>query len=101
MIAWVHQSRPRPSWYDLDPKNRQESIERWEACSAATLAAGGTLVGTFSVRGQSDFERMELWTFAAVDLLEAHWTRLREAAYLDFFDTENLLGMPVPKTAVP
>jgi hypothetical protein len=94
MTAWVHQSRPRPHWYALDQGARASLRAAWLVCLCASVKEGAVCLGRYSVRGQSDFERMELWRFEDVSGIERHWNRLKEAHYCDYMDTSNTLGMP-------
>lgn len=54
---------------------------------------GGSRIGQFSIRGQSLFERLDLWTFPSVAASEALWSDLIAHGYADFRDTANLLAV--------
>lgn len=98
MIAWVHQYRPRSAWYALPDGERDLLAGRWAACAARAIEAGGTRGGPFSIRGQSLFERLEVWTFPAAVAAETYWSDLIANDYLDWRETSNLLAVD-PATA--
>lgn len=93
MIAWVHQYRPRSAWYALSAGERDLLKGRWAACVTRASDAGGTRGGPFSIRGQSLFERLEVWTFPAAAAAETYWSDLIANGYLDWRETSNLLAV--------
>ena len=98
MIAWVHQYRPRSAWYALSAGERDLLAGRWAACATRASDAGGTRGGPFSIRGQSLFERLEVWTFPTAAAAETYWSDLIANGYLDWRETSNLLAVD-PGTA--
>lgn len=98
MITWIHQYRPRSAWYAL-PDSEHDALEgRWNACAVRATEAGGSRSGPFSIRGQSLFERLEVWTFSTVGAAETYWSDLIANGYLDWRETSNLLAVD-PGTA--
>ncbi len=98
MIAWIHQYRPRSAWYALPDTERDTLEGRWAACATRATEAGGSRSGPFSIRGQSLFERLEVWTFPTVGGAETYWSDLIANGYLDWRETSNLLAVD-PATA--
>jgi len=93
VIAWIHQYRPRSAWYGLSEHERDALIQRWSACAQRAGERGGSRIGEFSVRGQSLFERLELWTFPSAAAAESFWSDLIAHGYADFRETANLLAV--------
>lgn len=93
MIAWIHQYRPRSAWYLLPDDEQAHLLAEWEACSRRAIEAGAERIGEFSVRGQSVFERLVLWTFPTAAAAEALWNDLVAHGYSDQRETANLLGV--------
>lgn len=93
MILWIHQSRPRPQWYELGTEEHQRLLQAWGEIRSNTAAVDSvTFVGEYSIRGQSTHERAEVWTFTDIEELDNHWHRLEVANYRDWHETENLVG---------
>ncbi|HEX6444108.1 MAG TPA: hypothetical protein VF053_03395 [Streptosporangiales bacterium] len=92
-VAWIHYSRPRTAWYRLDESAQKEHRERFDAARAASRASGGRAHGTFFVRGQSDYSRVEIWTFPDADAAFGHWSRLVDAGYARWFESANSVGL--------
>jgi hypothetical protein len=90
---WIHYARPRPHWYDLDTAARALRQSAWQAAAAASTAQGGTCLGTWHVRGQHDFETVEIWRFADAEAAFAHWARLTQAGYAEFNASSNNIGL--------
>lgn len=93
MIAWIHQYRPRSAWYELSDEVRSQLEERWATCAERATAQGASRIGQFSIRGQSLFERLELWTFPSAAAAEALWSDLMAHGYADYRETANLLAV--------
>lgn len=93
MITWVHQFRPRSAWYTLDEQQRLELRRSWDRARAAALASGARVLSRSTIRGQSDYERLEIWLFPTSLELEAYWDQLTALRYLDWYDTSNLVGV--------
>ncbi len=93
MIVWIHQYRPRSAWYRLAEERHRALAAAWESCHRVAIAGGADLVGRYSVRGQSLYERVEVWLFPDVIAAERHWVDLISAGYLDWRETANLLGV--------
>ena len=65
-VIWIHKFRARSDWYGLDDQQRSELTEQWRAVDTTGAGARAELVGRYSIRGQSDFSEVEVWTFAAI-----------------------------------
>jgi hypothetical protein len=96
MIVWVHTFRPRSAWYLLGGDERRRLLDEWAGSAERASSSGARRVGRFSVRGQSDYERLEVWLFPTSDALEAYWADLTDHKYADWFETSNLVGVETP-----
>ncbi|MCK5932961.1 MAG: hypothetical protein KAG89_12405 [Fulvimarina manganoxydans] len=90
---WIHYSRPRPHWYSLEAAAQAEKTAAWEAIRTDSQASGATPLGRYHVRGQHDFQEVELWRFASAEAAFDHWARLTSAAYNEFFAFSNNVGL--------
>ncbi|MBB4683164.1 hypothetical protein [Amycolatopsis jiangsuensis] len=91
-VIWIHKSRARHAWYGLDERQRAEFAETWHAADRRGAGAGAELIGRYSVRGQSDFSTVEVWSFASVEDVFAFWENRVSAGYTRWFAFENLFG---------
>lgn len=96
---WIHYARPRPHWYRLTAQEQQEKRARWAALARQASADGATFVGQYHVRGQHDFEIVEIWQFASPEAAFAYWASLTAAAYNEWFAFSNNVGMALEKQA--
>ncbi len=96
---WIHYSRPRPHWYLLSEDDRTAKLASWNAVRSASQAAGAASVGRYHVRGQHDFQEVEIWRFPAAEAAFDHWSRLTGAAYNEFFAFSNNVGLSLEGTA--
>jgi hypothetical protein len=94
MILWLHFFRPRSGWYGLGAADRERLEAGWRTAADQAAGAGAEALGEYSVRGQSTQERVQIWRFPDVERLEAFWTALLERGYLDWRDSENVVGVP-------
>lgn len=92
-LVWIHYSRPRTAWYELDEQRRAGEHTRFVAVRGASRERGGAQLGTFSVRGQSDYSTVEVWTFPDADAAFDHWRRLVDAGYAEWFEAANSVGL--------
>ena len=92
---WIHYARPRPHWYGLAEDRQRSHVEQWRAANAVSVRDGAILVGKYHVRGQSDFETVEIWRFATPEAAFDHWARLTSAGYNEWFAFANHLGLAV------
>lgn len=93
---WIHYARPRTSWYELDEPQRAEHEAAWRSLDAAALDAGATTQGSFSVRGQSDYSTVQVWTFPSYDAVYDYWESKVEHGYAQWFDFANQVGKSLP-----
>lgn len=90
---WIHYSRPRPHWYRLSPADRDARQAQWAAIAEASRASGGASVGRYHIRGQHDFETVEIWRFPSAEAAFDHWSRLTAASYNEWFAFSNNIGL--------
>ena len=90
---WIHYARPRPHWYGLDEADQAEKRARWQAVADASAQKGGIWLGTWHVRGQHDYETVELWRFPSAESAFQHWSDLTVAAYGEFHAFANNIGL--------
>lgn len=90
---WIHYSRPRPHWYGLSEGEQADLREKWQQAEAAARAEGAVPIGTYHVRGQHDFQQVEIWRFPSPEAAFDHWSRLTAAAYNEWFAFSNNVGL--------
>jgi hypothetical protein len=90
---WIHYARPRPHWYALPEAERVSRRAAWGDIAAQSAKAGGKQTGPYHIRGQHDFETVEVWTFPSVEAALDHWVRLTAAGYNEWFAFANNIGM--------
>lgn len=91
-IVWIHYSRPRPAWYELSDTQRRAENSTFAAVRGVSEERGGGRLGSYFVRGQSDYSSVEVWTFPDVDAAFDHWRRLVDAGYATWFEASNNVG---------
>lgn len=91
--VWIHYARPRPHWYGLDEAAKAGREAEWRAVTAASRKNGGTCVGTYHVRGQHDFETVEIWRFPSAEAAFDHWSKLTAKGYGEWFAFSNNIGL--------
>ena len=89
---WIHYARPRPHWYALPQDERSAKRAVWDDTARASTEAGARHMGTYHIRGQHDFETVEIWTFQSPEAALDHWSRLTAAAYNEWFAFANNIG---------
>lgn len=94
---WIHYARPRPRWYLLTPAEQQEKQARWQALSHQATLAGARFMGRYHIRGQHDFETVEVWNFPDAQAAFQYWSGLTDAAYNQWFAFANNIGLAVEK----
>jgi len=90
---WIHYARPRPHWYGLDEAAKADKQAQWRAVARTSTQTGGTCLGTYHVRGQHDFETVEIWRFPNAESAFEHWSALTGAAYAEFHAFANNIGL--------
>ncbi len=90
---WIHYARPRPHWYGLDEAARVEKRADWKRVADTSAGKGGAFLGRYHVRGQHDFETVELWRFPTAEAAFEHWSALTAAAYGEFNAFANNIGL--------
>jgi len=90
---WIHYSRPRPHWYLLDEAVQREKLATWDAVRERATGEGAEPTGRYHVRGQHDFQEVEIWRFPSVEAAFEHWSRLTAAGYNELFAFSNNVGL--------
>jgi hypothetical protein len=90
---WIHYARPRPHWYRLSKDEEEKKEASWASVKEASKAAGAQSLGRYHIRGQHDFETVELWRFPDAEAAFDHWARLTAAAYNEWFAFSNNIGL--------
>lgn len=90
---WIHYARPRPHWYRLDEVAKATKLKTWAAVAEASKQAGATCLGRYHIRGQHDFETVEIWRFASPEAAFDHWARLTAVAYNEWIAFSNNVGL--------
>lgn len=89
---WIHYARPRPEWYTLPAERQRELEASWQVAREPAVAAGAARIGTYHIRGNHDFETVELWSFPNAEAAYEHWVRLTVAGYNEWFAYANNIG---------
>lgn len=92
-VIWIHYTRPRTQWYELDESARQELLAQFDQAREESASNGGRRQGIFHIRGNSDYSSVEIWTFPDTDAAFAHWSRMTEAKYAQWFTFANNIGL--------
>lgn len=96
---WIHYARPRPHWYRLAAAEKSALEARWAEVEAASAADGASRVGRYHIRGQHDFQTVDIWRFASAEAAFDHWARLTAAGYNELFAFSNNVGLSLPEVA--
>ena len=91
--VWIHYSRPRPHWYALSEDEQAMLVESWSRVRSRSEAGGARCQGSYHVRGQHDFQEVEIWIFPDSGAAFAHWDGLCSERYNAFFAFANNLGL--------
>ena len=90
---WIHYTRPRPHWYELDAREQADRKAQWRLVAQDSQARGAVPLGRYHVRGQHDYETVEIWRFANAEAAFDHWAGLTAKAYGEFFAFSNNVGL--------
>ncbi|MDQ0395377.1 hypothetical protein [Labrys monachus] len=90
---WIHYARPRPHWYGLGPEQQAEHKAAWREVAQASAAKGAEPLGAYHVRGQHDYETVEVWRFPSPEAAFEHWAGLTARAYGEWFAFANNVGL--------
>ena len=90
---WIHYARPRPHWYRLDEAAKTTKTAAWAVVKTVSEQAGATCLGRYHIRGQHDFETVELWRFSNPEAAFDHWARLTAATYNEWYAFSNNVGL--------
>ena len=97
---WLHYARPRPHWYTLADAERAALQKHWASVREAAIASGAEHRGRYHIRGQHDFETVEIWVFDDSAAAFAHWQALVDARYSEFFAFSNNIGLACADSSV-
>jgi hypothetical protein len=75
------------------PRPRPPTKKTWATAAEASLAAGGSRVGRYHIRGQQDFETVEIWRFPSAEAAFEHWSALTAAGYGELNAFANNVGL--------
>jgi hypothetical protein len=81
--------------YGLDVTTQTAHEKTWATAADASLAAGGSRLGRYHIRGQQDFETVEIWRFRSAEAAFEHWSALTAAAYGEFNAFANNIGLAI------
>lgn len=95
---WIHYARPRPHWYELAEEKQRNLTAQWKEVRDASVAAGAVALGCYHIRGQHDFETVDLWRFPSPEAAFDHWARLTSAHYNEWFAFANNVGLRTTET---
>ncbi|WMT85272.1 hypothetical protein NO932_09955 [Pelagibacterium sp. 26DY04] len=90
---WIHYCRPRPHWYGLDQEQKEALERNWEIVRASAQDKGAAFQGRFHIRGQHDFQEVEIWRFPETGAIFEYWSELCAARYNQFFAFSNNIGL--------
>lgn len=90
---WIHYSRPRPQWYRLSAEEQANRRSTWDQAARASIDDGAKKVGSYHIRGQHDFQTVDIWQFANAEAAFDHWARLTAVGYNELFAFSNNVGM--------
>jgi hypothetical protein len=96
---WIHYARPRPHWYRLTDVQRREKQACWDTLAEQARNAGASRIGQYHIRGQHDFQTVELWHFPDAQAAFDYWTQLTAAAYNEWFAFANNIGLSLENPA--
>jgi hypothetical protein len=89
---WIHYALPRSTWYELGEDVRDELQKRWEGIDNEAVEAGAVNMGSYSIRGQSDYSTTAVWSFPSYESAYQYWTAKVAAGYAEWFDFSNNVG---------
>ena len=75
-----------------DPSRHEKT---WVTAREASLAAGGLRIGRYHIRGQQDFETVEIWKFPSAEAAFEHWSALTAAAYGELNAFASNIGLAI------
>jgi hypothetical protein len=90
---WIHYSRPRPHWYRLDAGEQQTRKAGWATVAKISTERGALHLGSYHIRGQHDFQTVDIWRFGSPEVAFDHWSRLTAEGYNEFFAFSNNVGL--------
>lgn len=101
LCLWLHYARPRPHWYLVPEQEKAVLVENWAAVAARVQAQGAVRQGRYHIRGQHDFETVEVWTFLSSQAAFDYWNALVSAKYVEFFAFSNNIGLALSEEPGP
>jgi hypothetical protein len=98
-VVWIHYARPRPHWYALSETDKTARQAAWTEIANASKLQGAENVGRYHIRGQQDYETVEIWRFTNAEAAADHWSRLTVAGYNEWFAFSNNIGLAMEALA--
>ena len=89
---WIHYARPRPHWYGLDEATQLALKRNWDEIRALSEREGAERIGSYHIRGNHDFETVEIWRFVTPEAAFEHWVKLTGERYNEWFAYANNIG---------
>ena len=90
---WIHYARPRPHWYRLNDAEKAKKAAVWAEAEELSKAQGAVCVGRYHIRGQHDFQSVQVWQFTSPEAAFDHWDRLTSVGYNEWNAFTNNIGM--------
>ncbi|KRB30934.1 hypothetical protein ASD99_21190 [Mesorhizobium sp. Root695] len=97
---WIHYARPRPHWYKLTADEKRAQATAWQAIAAQSARTGAETLGRYHIRGQHDFQTVEIWRFPSPEAAFDHWSRLTAAHYNEWYAFSNNIGLPMQQDVI-
>jgi|TARA_A100001391_G_scaffold205447_1_gene206388 hypothetical protein len=91
--VWIHYARPRSHWYEISDTEKEQFRADWQAERSQAKEAGAAFDGRFHIRGQHDFETVEIWRFDTTVSAFDFWNGLCAKRYNEFFAFSNAIGL--------
>jgi hypothetical protein len=98
-VVWIHYARPRPHWYALSDAEKADRQAAWKDAASASTLHGAQHIGKYHVRGQQDYETVDIWHFTHAEAAADHWSRLTGAGYNEWFAFSNNIGLAMDAAA--
>jgi len=91
--VWIHYARPRSHWYDIEAAQKSQLRADWQTLKSQAMESGAAFNGRFHIRGQHDYETVEIWQFSTTTAAFDFWNGLCSKRYNEFFAFSNAIGL--------
>ena len=92
LIGWIKFWKPKDAWYNLGRSEREKYFLRYRELTGKIVKDGARLVGTYKCRGQSAWERFEVWEFPDLQTLVSFTDGLEEINHFLYFSSDHIFG---------